>query len=259
MSKLERSGDMSETEKNIKYPNVAVIVLAAGKGTRFNGLANSENKTVKKVHGKPMVEMTVDSLDLIGFGQKIAVVGHAAGSVRNVLRERVKYAEQSEQLGTGHAVESAIEHLAENIDCVVVLNGDDSFLYKTETLEKLVKACENTINGMSLLTLVTKNPEGKGRILRGPANNVIAIVEEKNATEEQRKTREINAGAYCFVKSFLIEEIGQIQANPVNQERYLTDMVDIAIKSERRVVAIEIDPTEWHGINNIEELNQANS
>lgn len=229
--------------------NTAAIVLAAGRGTRMK--AKTKNKVAFSLHGKPMVAHTVDHLIEAGVAQIIAVVGFAAESVKVALGERVDYATQSEPLGTGHALKAAIPTLNSNIDTVLTVYGDDSAFYPVSLYHEMVEELKLKNCDLLFLTIHKDDPTGLGRIVRSQSGGIERIVEEKNATDEERKIKEINTGFYCFNRSFLEKYIDQIQKNPLTGEYYATDMVEIALRNNKKVCAyFRPDSSIWHGVNN---------
>lgn len=227
----------------------AAIVLAAGRGTRMK--AKTKNKVAFNLHGKPMVAHTVDHLIEAGVAQIIAVVGFAAESVMSALGDRVDYATQNEPLGTGHALKAAIPNLEPNIETVLTVYGDDSAFYPVSLYHEMVEELKLKNCDLLFLTIHKDDPTGLGRIVRSSSGEIERIVEEKNATDEERKIKEINTGFYCFNRSFLEKYIDQIQKNPLTGEYYATDMVEIALRNDKKVCAyFRPDSSIWHGVNN---------
>ncbi|MBP9702380.1 NTP transferase domain-containing protein [Candidatus Woesebacteria bacterium] len=234
----------------------AAIVLAAGRGTRMK--AKKKNKVAFNLHGKPMVAHTVDNLIESGVAQIIAVVGFAAESVKEALGDSVDYATQSEPLGTGHALKAALPHLAQGIDTVLTVYGDDSAFYPVSLYQEMVQELRDKKCDLLFLTIHKDDPTGLGRIVRSQRGGIERIVEEKNATDEERKIQEINTGFYCFDRSFLEEYIDQIQKNPLTGEYYATDMVEIALRNQKKVSAyFRPDSSIWHGVNNRSDYSRA--
>lgn len=229
--------------------HTAAIVLAAGRGTRMK--AKTKNKVAFNLHGKPMVAHTVDHLLEAGVAQIVAVVGFAAESVRAALGDRVEYATQSEPLGTGDALKSAIPNLNSSIQTVLTVYGDDSAFYPVSLYSEMVSELETKKCDLLFLTIHKDDPTGLGRIVRNKLGEVERIVEEKNATEKEKKIQEINTGFYCFRCDFLKKYIGEIKKNPLTGEYYATDMVEIALSNGKKVCAyFRPDSSIWHGVNN---------
>lgn len=236
--------------------NTAAIVLAAGRGTRMK--AKIKNKVAFNLGGKPMVTHTVDHLLEAGVSQIIAVVGFAKESVKKALGDRVEYANQAEPLGTGDALKSALPKLSPNIETILTVYGDDSAFYPVSLYHEMVKELKAKNCDLLFLTIHKDDPTGLGRIVRNHKGEVERIVEEKNATEAEKRIQEINTGFYCFKRDFLENYIGEIQKNPLTGEYYATDMVEIALKNNKKVCAyFRPDSSIWHGVNNRSDYSRA--
>lgn len=228
--------------------NIITIILAAGKGTRM------KSDLVKVLHpllGLPMLRYTVDlSLNHIKAEKTIVVVGHQADRIEERFKNlKIKFAIQEKQLGTGHAVLQALSHLRGFKGTVLILCGDVP-LVKPETLRSFISTFLENDSTLAVLTAVVKNPYGYGRILRGEEGWLEKIVEEKDASEEERRIREINTGIYCVKASFLKEGLKEIGTENAQGEYYLTDLVGVATKKDLRCSAhIVADPAEVMGIN----------
>ncbi len=229
-------------------PNTAAVILAAGRGSRMQ--AKRKNKVAFVIKGEPMITRTANSLRLAGVGQLIAVVGFAADSVKAALGSEVTYVNQEAQLGTGDAIKCAIPPLAPNITNVLSVYGDDSAFYPPELYVEMIEKIENSGASLLFLTINKEDPLGLGRIVRDQDGKVLRIVEEKNATEAEKKITEINTGFYCFRRDFLEKYIGEIKKNPISGEYYLTDMVEIALEHGQKVETHQADSSIWHGVNN---------
>lgn len=234
--------------------NLAVIILAAGKGSRMN---STFSKVLHEIGGRPMILKTVETLEQLVPSQIVAVVGFDSEGVKKALGNRVDYAHQKEQLGTGDAARVGLEKIKDEIGIVVVLNGDDSAFYKSKTIEKVIEAHNASENVLTFVTLEPQDPTGLGRVVR-KNGKVQKIVEGKEATSEELKIKEVNDGLYVFDKKWLQQKIGQIEKSKVTGEYYLVDLIKLAIESKDKVGTYELeDPTEWHGVNTVEELNSA--
>ncbi len=213
--------------------------------------AKTKNKVAFNLHGKPMVAHTVDHLVEAGVSQIIAVVGFAAASVKQALGSRVNYATQNEPLGTGDALKAALPILDPKIDTVLTVYGDDSAFYPVSLYHEMVEELRTKECDLLFLTIHKDDPTGLGRIVRNSLGEVERIVEEKNATDAEKKIQEINTGFYCFKRDFLEKYIGDIQKNPLTGEYYATDMVEIALRNNKKVCAyFRPDSSIWHGVNN---------
>jgi bifunctional UDP-N-acetylglucosamine pyrophosphorylase/glucosamine-1-phosphate N-acetyltransferase len=237
--------------------NVTAIVLAAGKGTRMKA-PPEKNKVTYTLAEKPIIQYTYDMLKECGFDHIIVVIGYAGDSVKAALGERVTYAVQENPQGTGHAVKTAMPFLKPNCKTVISMYGDDSAFYPPSLLEKLYQEHNKSNAAVTLVTLHKSDPTGLGRIVRDNAGNLTEIVEEKNATDQQKQIKEINTGLYCFDRQFLDMVINEIVPNPISNEYYLTDIVQIAINHHRKVHALVWPSDEiWYGVNTQEQLREA--
>lgn len=238
---------------------IAAIILAAGRGTRMN--SHMINKVTVPFLGKSLIIYSVELLQPI-VQHLVIVVGAFDESVRNCLKDyQVLFANQKDQLGTGHAVKAGLEAL-ENINPSLILvgYGDHMMFYKQESIIKFIEFHKNENAVISLLT--ADHPDVDkfrwGRILRDKNHLVKAIVEQKDATIEQRKIKEFNPGFYCFNSDFLRDNIDKIKKSPVTGEYYITDLIKIAIDCRKKVVGYKIPFEEVGiGINAKEELVQS--
>jgi bifunctional UDP-N-acetylglucosamine pyrophosphorylase/glucosamine-1-phosphate N-acetyltransferase len=222
-----------------------ILVLAAGKGTRMR---SDLPKVLHPIGGKALVQHVVESARQVGGEQIIIIVGHGAEKVQEKMAAAdVKFVLQAEQLGTGHAVQQALPHLR-NDATVLILYGDVP-LTRPETLQKLIAGVNET--QMGLLTVDLPNPTGYGRIVRDEKNAVVAIVEHKDATEEQKKIREINTGIMAVKAAHLQKWLPQLKNNNAQGEYYLTDIIAMA-KADGITIHVEQPGAveEVEGINN---------
>lgn len=224
---------------------LASIVLAAGKGTRMK---SNLPKVLHQVCGKPMVHYAINAAKLSGAEKTVLVIGHGAEEVQKYLGERVVYALQQEQLGTGHAVQSALPAISADYDTILVTYGDMPLLTE-QTLQKLMQTQVKNSGPLSLVTMLSEDPKGFGRIMRGMDGSVVAIVEEVQCTPEQLSIPELNVGAYCFDAKWLWQALQRLPLSPKG-EYYLTDVVGIAVQDGLRVDALTVtDNQEALGIN----------
>ena len=236
---------------------IATIVLAAGKGTRM------KSDLVKVLHpllGLPMLSYTIDlSLKEIKAEKTIVVIGHEADRIKERFQDpRIQFVLQEKQLGTGHAVLQAVPYLQKFRGTVLILCGDVP-LVKSETLFSFVENFWRNKSTLSVLTAVVENPFGYGRILRNPAGWLEKIVEEEDASEEERAIKEINTGIFCIKASFLVKGLKEIGQENAQGEYYLTDLVGISRKKGLRCSAHTVaDPVEVMGINTRVDLAIAN-
>lgn len=231
------------------------IVLAAGKGTRMK---SELPKVLVPVGGRPMVRYVIDALRAAGVNRIVVVVGYRADLVRAELADLpgIEFADQTEQLGTGHAVMMCHEQLASHHGPVVVVAGDSPML-QAESVATLL--AESTARQAACLlgTVRRDNPTGYGRILRNLAGDFTGIVEEKDATPEQRAIQEINVSTYVFDAKELLSALDQLRANNSQREYYITDCPAILLAAGKQVAALNVlKPREALSINSPEELAQ---
>lgn len=225
---------------------VIAVVMAAGKGTRMK---SNKSKLVHQIYGKELVTRVVETAKKADVNEIIAVVGYKKEQVQAVLGDSVKYAYQEEMLGTGHAVMQTVKYLEGRKGKVVVLNGDVPIL-RPETLKNLIQKSIKNKEYATLLTAIYDNPTGYGRIIRDEGGNIKGIVEQKDATEEQREIQEINAGIYCFDIEELLLALKEIKPNNAQGEYYLTDVIKIMNDKGLKTGAVIVeDNTEILGVN----------
>lgn len=232
--------------------DTAILILAAGLGTRMK---SRQAKVLHRAGGRALIEHVVDAaLEVVPPNRIVVVTGCQAEAVESLLGHRgLRFARQDEPKGTAHAVMAAREAAA-GAERVVVLYGDCPLL-TAATVRRLISHQIASGAAAVLVTAVLSNPTGYGRILRDPDGNVLEIVEEKSATEEQRAITEVNAGLYCFAAALLWEYIGQIRPDNAAREYYLTDLIGILRRAGHAVVPLlHDDPQELLGINTRAEL-----
>jgi UDP-N-acetylglucosamine diphosphorylase/glucosamine-1-phosphate N-acetyltransferase len=231
------------------------IVLAAGQGTRMK---SDLPKVLCPVLGKPMLEYVLAALSAAGVERTIVVVGYRAELVRETLagRPNIQFAEQTERLGTGHAVKMTIPQLsaAADADPVLIVAGDSPML-QAASLQKLLAIYRESRPAALLGTLHKANPTGLGRIVRDAAGAFTGIVEEKDASPEQRQITEVNMSTYLFRRAALLTALGKLKNENRQKEFYLTDCPGILRADGERVEAHAVlDPREALSINTPEEL-----
>lgn len=231
------------------------IILAAGKGKRLN--SKKINKVALHLDDRPMISHTIELVRSLNIKTIVVVVGFAKNSVMNALDRRIIFAEQKKRLGTAHAVLCGLKKLPEGVTDILVLNGDDSAFYTKETIENLITKHTLDNSMITFLTIEREDPTSLGRILRGEDGNVEAIVEEKDATEEQKKIKEINPGCYIFNVSFLNKFLTKVRKSGVTGEYYITSLIDIALKNNQKVETLKAGRIAWHGINTPKDLEEA--
>lgn len=232
-----------------------VIVLAAGEGKRMN---SAVPKMLHPLLGRTLLGHVLSATEQLRPERTIAVVGHGAPQMGAHLDEIAPSAItvlQERQLGTGHAVRVALDAVRVDRGTVVVINGDVPLL-RPHTLAALVHAHEIAGAAASVLTAEVPDPYGLGRIIRDPATGAVdAIVEERDATAEQREITEVNAGLYAFDAALLAQALGKLTTHNDQGEEYLTDVISLLVDSGRTVLAHATgDPTEVLGCNDRVEL-----
>ena len=227
-----------------------VVILAAGKGTRMK---SSLPKVLHKVAERPMVQHVIDTANSLGAASINLVYGYGAEQLKAGLGEQPLYwVLQAEQLGTGHAVQQAIPHIADE-DTVLILYGDVP-LTRKETLEQLLATRDE--NGLAILTVILANPTGYGRIVR-ENGKVVGIVEQKDATPAQLLINEVNSGIMAVPGKKLKAWLSGLQNNNAQGEFYLTDIVAMAAAEGVTITtAHPQNPIETEGANNRVQLAQ---
>jgi bifunctional UDP-N-acetylglucosamine pyrophosphorylase/glucosamine-1-phosphate N-acetyltransferase len=243
-----RSGEVESSGKR------AVVIMAAGKGTR---LKSQRPKVLHEIGGKPLLAHVIAAASrIVAPGDIYVVIGHQAEQVRNAMEPTgVRFVEQTEQRGTGHAIQCAREAIA-GYDSILVLSGDVP-LIRTETIERLWRFHHAEQAAMTILTAAPADPTGYGRIVRKSPDQpeVEAIVEQKALTAVQQEIPEINSGIYAFQTAALVKELGKLTAGNANRELILTDMASLLRSAGERVVAMQAgDAAEVLGANTIAEL-----
>ncbi len=229
----------------------AVIVLAAGAGTRMR---SRRPKVLHELAGRPLVWHALSAAAGLAPDRLVAVLGHGREQVMQFLAGAsdlppVVVAVQEEQLGTGHACGCALEVTGTISGTVLVTYGDVPLL-RTETLAALAAAHAAAGNAVTVLTAAVDDPTGYGRIVRDAAGSLVGIVEQKDATAEQRMVGEVNSGVYAFDGSVLSDALGRLSTENAAGERYLTDVVAIARSDGRPVgTVLADDPVETEGVN----------
>ncbi len=214
------------------------VVLAAGKGTRMK---SELPKVLFPVCGKPMIDYLLDALDRAGIDEILVVVGYQKEKVIDALKNRknVKFAEQKELLGTGHAVMSCRKEL-EGFDGPVFIIAGDNPMLQSSTVERLFEEYEKNNASCIIGSVYKENPFGMGRILRNDAGDFIGVVEEKDASEEQRKIKEINISYYVFNTPDLLISLDSIRNNNAQKEYYITDVPQILLAAGKKILALPV-------------------
>ncbi len=236
--------------------NTSVIILAAGQGTRMK---STLPKVLHDVAGRPMLGYAMLLARHVANNNVAVVVGHGADQVRAYLvKEKAHFdpflvVEQTQQLGTGHAVQQAYpalkQHSSQAASKYVIINGDTPLL-TSETLAALVNYHQSEGAMLTLLTTVLTDPSGYGRILRGNEGSVCRVVEDRDASSEEKRVSEINVGTYVVEAGFLESVLGQLHPQNAQGEYYITDIIEIAVQQGEKVLAwVTEDSLETTGVN----------
>ena len=223
------------------------IILAAGKGTRMKSRLP---KALHPICGKPMTRYIIDACKSSGIEDCIVVIGHGAEQVRQGLGDDVRYAVQTERLGTGDACKRALELLGDADVDVLVLPGDTP-LVSSEVLSQIISEHSASGDEATVLTTILEDAGHYGRVIRTSGGSVQRIVEAKDASPEERQVREINTAIYCFRLPALRQYLGKITPANAQGEYYLTDVIGLMVGDGHKVGAVvSEDPNVVLGINN---------
>ncbi|MBI4412337.1 MAG: bifunctional UDP-N-acetylglucosamine diphosphorylase/glucosamine-1-phosphate N-acetyltransferase GlmU [Deltaproteobacteria bacterium] len=240
-------------------PQIAVIILAAGEGTRMK---SDIPKVLHPVAGYPLIAYPLNLCRQLHLKSVILVIGKKNEAVRKAVigmgAKGIRFAIQHPPLGTAHAVQMGLKALAKFDGDLLILCGDMPLL-KRSTLENLIWAHREKRAVLTFVTSVLQNPFGYGRILRTSRGEVCGIVEEKDADDNQRKISEINTGVYLVNSAFLREKLAQIENKNVKKEYYLTDLVSLAFHEQKPMTTVLTDdPSEGLGVNTQKDLTGVN-
>ena len=236
-----------------KPHNTAVIILAAGLGTRMR---SNKAKVLHEILGRPMVLYVAETARKIVEDDVIVVIGNQAEKVREVVSKQapLKFAYQKQQLGTGHAVLCALPYLPDACQDVVILCGDVP-LISAETILGLMESHKKYGRDITVLAVEMDDPKGYGRIITDKKGLVCRIVEEADASDEHKKINTINTGIYCVKSGILADSLRKITSDNTQSELYLTDIVEVGYRANKNVgVFFGSDVKEFHGINNRRDL-----
>ena len=230
--------------------SIKVIVLCAGKGTRMK---SEKAKVMHEIMGQPMSKYIYDIAKEISNQKPLFVVGYKKEQIEEYFKDDVDYIEQSVQMGTGHAIMITKDYINKE-DNVLILCGDTP-LIKKETIKRLID--ENSKKDAVILTSIVDNPYGYGRIIKDNKGNFDKIVEEKDATNEQKNIQEINAGMYLVKGNLIKENIEKLTNDNSQKEYYLTDLFELLKKQNKDIATFLIDKQEILGVNSRVQLEEA--
>lgn len=231
------------------------LILAAGKGTRMK---SDLAKVLHPLRGRPLLDYSIDLAREIGSDKIAVIIGHQAETIREMFAGRgLIFVEQKEQLGTGHAVLQARDTFNGYGGTVLILCGDVPLL-RPETIIALYEKHRREASAVTVMTVVLEDPGHYGRVVKNSGGGVLKIVEMRDATEEEKRVREINTGIYCADGRFLFEAVSEINNDNAQKEYYLTDIIEIANRKNYQAGSFVVsDPHEVMGINTPEELELA--
>ena len=238
--------------------HIGAIILAAGKGTRMK---SDKAKVLHEINGRPMACYVVGAAQQVAGNNVVVVIGHQAETVRQVIAGNcdriIHFALQSEQLGTGHAVQCALPMVPDHVGDIVILCGDTP-LITAATIERLAAEHTAAARDLTVLAVTLENPTGYGRLLIDERNRVTGIVEEADATAEQKQINIVNSGIYCTTRAFLSAALDRIDSDNAQGEFYLTDIMEIGHRAGKHVGAMVWgDHREVMGVNTLYELELA--
>lgn len=235
--------------------NMSAVVLAAGKGTRMK---SNLPKVIHKICGRPMISYTLENLRAAGVGDIVPVISFKRNIVRRCIQGAVRLAvQENPKGGTADAAKTGFTKVKSETKTLIVINGDDSAFYTPETIKAIVNVHLERERKLTFVSLIKENPVGLGRVIRGKNGLIIKIVEEKEATEEEKKIKEVNDGLYVFDKKWFSQNINKVKKS-ASGELYLVDLIKIAIDEGSRMATYTLpNDDEWQGINTPEELEKA--
>ncbi|MFA6552654.1 MAG: NTP transferase domain-containing protein [Candidatus Paceibacterota bacterium] len=239
---------------------IQIIILAAGHGKRMK---STLPKALLLFKGEPMISRIVSSIEKAGFKNKPIVVisPHTGKKIKEALKDRSVYAIQNEQLGTGHAVYSAKDHIKKEVKNIMVLYADHP-LVQGSTVKKVVLSHIGNSSPITMATTTVSNFDewraglhDFGRIKRNKKNgHIIGIVEKKDANPEELQIKEVNPSYFCFDSKWLFENLPKIKNENAQKEYYLTELAEVAADSGIKINNFQIDPVEAMGANTPEQL-----
>ncbi len=237
-------------EEEIKF-----IVLAAGKGKRMK---SQKPKVLHEIFAKPLLAWVLDSIEQLPYeSESIVVIGHGAHDVEEYLNNNYKYAKtahQAQQLGSGHAAAQAVP-IIDKFQGMVVITCGDTPLISSQTLNELIKYHKENYSDLTVMTTKLENPYGYGRIIRNHKDEIIRIIEQKDATTDQQEINEVNTGVYCLDWAKIRKAFNDLKNDNAQGEYYLTDIVKWARDNQYKVLGyVAKNSEEIYGINSRRDL-----
>jgi bifunctional UDP-N-acetylglucosamine pyrophosphorylase/glucosamine-1-phosphate N-acetyltransferase len=237
--------------------NIFAIIMAAGKGTRMKSLDSTKSKVAFDLLGVPLVGHVINALKPLQLNRTITIVGHGGETTSKVVEGQSEIVWQREQKGTGHAVLQVAPLLEGKEGTTLIVSGDTP-LITTKSLDQLVQTHMQGKFDLTILTSIVNQPFGYGRMIRNPKGQVTAIVEEINATEEEKKIKEINTGFYVFNNELLFKYLHELLPNPKNGELNITYLIKMFMDKGLKVGTSTVDAfEETLGINDRAQLAEA--
>lgn len=249
----------TESSQRAATPALGAVLLAAGQGSRMR---SERPKPLHRLCGSPMLSYVLDALGQVEVDRAVIVVGHKGEWVTKKMQEHLhdvplEFVEQREQRGTGDATMVGLVGLPEDDEGDVLVLPGDTPLLRSTTIESLVRHHRESDAAATLLTSELDDPTGYGRVIRNDDGSVAAVVEHRDATEEQRSVREVNTSIYCFRRSLLAPALRRIEPDNSQGEYYLTDVVEVLVGAGHRVEAQGAPAAETAGVNDRAQLAQA--
>lgn len=239
------------------------VVFAAGQGSRME---SEIPKVLHPINGTPMILLTLKKLQELGITNIVVVVGYKAEDVKEAISQGVysihpggvhlKFAFQEKQIGTANSLETALPYLERDTENILVLNGDDSAFYSTDTLAEFIEF--HPPGGISAMTVSKPEALSVGRVIRNSNGGFEKILELNEYKESGLNSDEVNCGAYIFDRSWVEKNISKVPMSPKG-EFYITELLNIAKNEGGSINLHQLkNPSEWHGINTKEDLERAN-
>lgn len=236
----------------------SVIILAGGKGVRMK---SDTLKVLSFLEGKPLIYWTLDLLEKLKLDDIVVVVGYRSDEIIKSVEEggyKVKFAIQPEQKGTAHAVKYGLKKLRDNSKNVLVVFGDDSSLYKPETIKQLISKHLSNDSTITLLTFVSESPLRFGCLDRNSKGEFVGVLSYDQAQKRGLKKVDILCGALCFDTKWLKSNISLVKKSKIKREYGLPELIGIAARQGRSVTPLRLKNTnEWSSVNTQVELSEA--